>query len=78
LVRKNNPLVMEKYVKRVYIGHYHHIYEYGEIIEFVSNDGCFYYKTYGDFIFMNNGVRVKDCISLEEWRDLRINYILNI
>lgn len=69
---------MDKYVKRVYIGQYHHIHKYGDIIEFVSNDEHFYYKTYGDFIYMNNGVLVKDCISLEEWRELRINYILNI
>jgi hypothetical protein len=62
---------------KVYIGDNLSHVKYGEKIELDCNDGEFYYKTTIDLIFKENRFPIKDCISLDQWRDMRINILLN-
>ena len=65
-------------IKVVYIGDNLSHVKYGEIMEFTCNDGLFYYETTLDLIFSENQIPIKDCISLDQLRDMRINKILNL
>jgi hypothetical protein len=63
-------------LKIVYIGNGNSILERYKIYEVVYTEFS-YYLLKLEGISIPYGVYKKDCISLEEWREIRINKILN-